>query len=270
MITSFENGEKYSIDQIQNNLESSINFIIPQHSLRTILGKLNTEYHYIEYNSNTKKFSLTEEGEKYVGSTHDERDVKREIHSLINDLSKFLKKKKYSIDVDKLEDCLNSFIKRNSLPLVEFLNPDYQEAVEINSHNKYDSIIAQYIFEIEKNNPSQYNIFKKLLLGSIILSIVHCEDFRKLDENIVNSISSCVFYLDSNFVFSILKIHPERYSKPALELFSLLKANNTPVKIFNITIEEIKRVVAGYKHNHKKYIHEIPVDSIYYYLYEKP
>jgi len=269
ILKAFSDKKKQTKVQIQDKINSDYDIKLPIDVIQSILAGV-IRKGYFEYNSIEKNYTITKAGENCLDNFADESKIKREINSLFSDLNEYFSNRGYDLNVHEVESQLNQFISKNILDLSIFLNSN-ESAVNLNDSRltDRDEIILEYIYHIENEKPQEYDTFSNVVHGSIITTALNSQDKGKIDDIITNSFENCTLYLDSNFIFSLLKLHNEVYTKPADELFQILKKFNFRILVFNFTVDEITRVLKGYNHYKDIYIPECKVDSVYYVLKSK-
>ena len=107
----------------------------------------------------------------------------------------------------------------------------------------------KYIQNLDKK-PLLYETLDELILGSLI-SLVFSFDMPSTikDKKCVH----CQVFLDTNILFSLIGVHFEEFSKPAKEMFGLLKKFGFEIKVFDFTVNEATRVLNKCRKERREY-----------------
>ena len=260
VVISFPDGqEACNIDAISKNLEKKFNFNIPEHALNTIITRA-TRTHYIQRYQ--KKCLLTEQGRKLILDIKSKQgEIEREVNALLEDIREFINEKFSPIlNSEDVKEMLNSFIKKQKMPLLTFFNPKLIEAEWKEEDNKNEYYLIEYFKLAKKQKPNEFKTLEKIFYGVLISTIINKEDIITINKKF----NKLQIFFDTNFMFSIMDLHYPHICKPAKELFDLLKTNNKfQLKVFDFTVGEMVRVLNGYLKEKDKYFPNIKVNSIY-------
>lgn len=165
-----------------------------------------------------------------------------------------------SLKIAEIKGFLLSFIKKNISSIAPCLNIDISGTSKLQKPTIYDKQLVKYIKVIEHEKPYQYDIFNNVVLGSIISSVMCFKNIYQIRKKF----GHCQVYLDSNFLFSVLGLHFPELSKPAKEVFELLKKQSEfTLKVFSFTIDEMTYLIGGYIKYKNRYPANVRVNSIY-------
>lgn len=130
------------------------------------------------------------------------------------------------------ENIILKFIQENNTAL--FLNNEIIKHTEvILPEEKY--LISEYISTLYIENPSLYKIIVNMAVGNIALIAMYLTPPGTLEK----SLSKCVFYFDSSFIFPLLGIDINERKIIIQDLFLELKEKGSSIKIFRHTYDEI-------------------------------
>lgn len=279
LITSlFENGEDYldcfwplaisvlnkdvhkNLEHIQEELKASSALEIPIHVLKTLMDRANKKL-YVE----KQKYSywLTPKGTHYLDTLQTQSDVERQINSLIEDARVFFAQNAVTVSHENLYNLFLTFISHNIAPLTEFLNSNDPILNLTSSSSTQDEILlVKYLELAEKQKPEYFQSFAKMLLGSILSSIMYTEDPLQTQGIIYRRFQHCQIFLDTNFLLSVLGLlRPER-NTAANELLALIKKHKCPLKVFDFTVGEMCSVISEYTRDSSMYTSTVQVDSL--------
>lgn len=258
-----------NIEYISNQIKTRFNVEMPAHVLESLIKKAGRQM-LIEQKDMGRSFKLSEKGKKRLNKFKDEPDVERHINSFLADMGQFFRKRNVAAAREELYSDLLIFLNNNVRYLKEFINPtSTEEKINTSKFKSKEQLIINYIKNIQKENPEQFNTFKEIVFGSIISTILYSKTTSDAYEIINKKFKKCTVFLDTNFIFSILELHPPEYSNPAKELFNLLRKFGFEIKVFNFTINEISNLINGYANEQYKYTKHIKVNTIYSHLKQK-
>lgn len=242
VIPDKETRAKY---QIQRDLKIKSNLEIPSFALESILERAIAKG-YVKLNRRDQ-YLLTEEGIQFRDELEPEDSVKRRVNFLVEDIREFFNSHSIFLESDEVFSSLNSFIKTNIEPLLEYLSPNREKNEDqISKNSSIEQLLVEYIKEAKQNKPQHYEVLKDLIFGSIILGIGRSPDFKEVYQIRESGFKSCSIYLDTNILFSLFELHPPSLVKPTIELFNLIKQNECKVRIFNFTLNELVMVLNNY------------------------
>ncbi|MFZ8846570.1 MAG: hypothetical protein ACO2O6_05155 [Candidatus Hydrothermia bacterium] len=253
-----------NIDILIKNLKEEFGLLVPEHALRTIVKRAKKSGYIKEERGN---YYLEEKGKRVIlDIKRRQRDVERELNSLFEDIRNYINEKfNKSLTSDQIKELLFSFIKKSQVPLLLFFNPSLSDSLfdkKMEEESNKDMFYMVDYFKIAKDRkPLQFKVLEKIYYGSIISTILNKEDMSSINKKFNN----VEVFFDTNFIFSIMELHYPHISKPARELFTLLKTNSKfKLKVFDFTIDEMIRVLKGYINSEKyRYFSGIRVNSIY-------
>lgn len=256
-----------SINEISEILNNSYQLAIPFHTIKSIVTNLksNKFIEIIDKDKTVTKFVISEKGKtEFSEFQTDEEGVSRKLNKLFVEFNKFINSKyqiQYELSYTQTE--IIGFIRKNLPKLAIFAMNGFED--EYGNLSDFDLHCIDFIGEIEQHEPELFTTFNELLRGSILWSEIRKENLNPTEKAFEN----IIIYLDTNFVLSILELHHITTNAAAKQLFELLKSNNkVTLQVFNITLDEICRLLDSYKKKQKDYSH-LGVNHIYFFLKEK-
>ena len=265
--------EEKSVDlpYIRDHIKALFELDVPLHSLSAILRRAEQDgyvYRTPDQHPVTEKYSLTEKGLRYQGEFELESEVERRMAALIVDIRQFLDKEfEFSISEDDIAIALQSLIRKNMDPLIEFFNPSmsYRKPIRITKKlTRLGNCLARYMEIAEREKPDHYRTLRDIVLGAILTSVLNTKDISKITKGKALEFRGCRLFLDSNYILSVLGLHEKEFNEAAQELFSLLKSRDFDLKVFSFTVDEICRVMNGYITEGHKYPVSIAVENSIY------
>ncbi len=262
VIQAFEEGKGANYELIQSSVKNKFGLEIPTTTIDVLLKYLKRKGKVV-YQRKGGPFFLTRKGTAVVKAyPGQEQQASERIQRLITSIKSFIKTE-FSEEQSESDIyvALQTIINQNFEITVNFFEPDIALDALKNAkiNTKLSQYIIRYFIHIQSSKSEEYEILREILYGSILLSAIHSPDISKVNK----AFSNTQIYLDSNLLFSILDYDQYEFSKPAQELFALLKEYKFDIRIFHFTIEEIVSVFRNYKYEHHKYLGNVKVNTIY-------
>ncbi|MDP2930462.1 MAG: hypothetical protein Q8N56_02530 [bacterium] len=252
-----EDRSPLNIGSIQTKVKDKFGLDIPEHSLKSIITRAKKKNYLIENKWNAK---LTEKGIKYLELLESESEVNRRINELLEDIKIYLNETQLSLE--DINTIVLTFVNKNIYSLISFFNP-VSDVIKVDIQKKkirkYEDKLVQYFEIAEKQKPNLYRTLQDIVYGSVISTATSSQNIAEIDKKF----KGVNFYLDTNYIFSILELHYSEFVKPAKELLSLLKSNEVELKVFDFTIDEIVSVLKNYLKEQYMYVPGVRVNSIY-------
>ncbi|MHA1972681.1 MAG: hypothetical protein ACTSW1_06805 [Candidatus Hodarchaeales archaeon] len=241
---------------IQTKIKEKLGLFIPEHSLKSIITRTKKKGYIQE---RKWQVAIDEKGLNYLERLEPERDVNRRINQLLENIKVYLNEQ--GLSHEAIYEILLSFINKNTEVLIEFFNPSGNYQLDINRKklSEYGKKLMQYFKVAEQQQPAAYSTLQDLVYGSVISASVASSNIAEINKKF----RKVKIYLDSNFIFSLFDFHFPEANKPAKELFNLLRAHKFKISVFDITINEIVRVLSNYATEQYMYVPGIRVNSIY-------
>ena len=248
---------------INNSKELSYEKDIPINVIRAILRRAMQKYEFIELKDDL--YYLTELGNKYIDSMESKENIEFKIQNLIYDLQKYFYDNFIKIDFETLKTTLINFLYDNQDEIANLLN---NENIKLKIQNtdlrEYGNLILEYMKQLKFKNDSNFEVLRQLYIGAIISRAPLYLSTKNTDINQIRTrkFKDTTIYLDTNFIFSILKLHPEEFSKPAIELLELMKEFKFELKIFDFTFYEMLKVLSFINSHAPYYTNKVKTNSI--------
>jgi hypothetical protein len=257
-------GQLVDIEEIRANFTKNFGLKvgIPKPALKTILKRAKREG-YIELGKKIGEdeiqdkyhaqksvtlYKLQSKGLSYAQRIDNTEEIEKKINALYKNISLyFLNKKEVRLTRKEVHDMLSSFIRKNLNALGQFIHKNesvLDHVFEISRAN--EKYLLDYIKFISDKNDEDYVTLREMLYGSVISTVLYDEK-ADLSEIGTKKLRPCKVYLDTNFLFSVLGMHSPEESKSARELFDLLRRERFDVRVFDFTVYEMRRVMAGYE-----------------------
>lgn len=249
-----------TLPAIQKGIRDNSGLDIPQYSLKSIITRAKRKGYMTQ---KKRRFWLTPKGDNYLDTLEPESAVERRINELLEDIRNYLNEQLgLSLTLSGTYDIVLSFIHGNIDPLLEFCNPDssiIRLGLSRRSDSRYDSVLVSYFQIADQRKSGHYQTLTDIVYGSVIATAASNRDIARMNKKFAHT----KIFLDSNYFFSILDFTFPEFSKPAKELFNLLKLCKFEVRAFDFTIDEMVRVLRGYSREQGLFVPDVRVDSIF-------
>lgn len=249
---------------VQRSVEENFGLGIPLYTLKAILDRARKR-NYVEQAGT--QYRLTENGLQYLDGFETQDEVGRRINALLDDIKEFLDKRlDATTGVDQIHEVLTSLLYKNIEPLIEFFNPRGAVVEPVPSGKattNFKKGLIKYIKTAKENKPEHYRTLQDMFLGSLISTVLNSPRPSEIIRIRSKKFKQCQIFLDTNFVFFVLRLHTSEFNEPARELFNLLKERKFPLKVFSFTVDEICRVINGYSGKEYYYPTTFMVNTLY-------
>ena len=258
------NRKRLKLISIRDLIKNDLELNIPLHSLETILNRAEKNGYLVK--KHRHHFEITESGLKYINNFKTNKEVERRLNALFIDIKDFIKSKfNLEKEIKEIKISILELITKNINLLIENFSLDKQFIPILKTNNlDLKNYLIEYMEIADREKPDQYKTLKDLVLGSIISTIINSKKPEKIILIIRKKYNNCVFFLDTNIIFSLMNLDEKELNEGANELINLLKSYKCKLKVFTFTIQEICKVLQGYSQKSFLYSKTIRVNSIYY------
>ncbi len=255
--------KQWKLSSIQDGLKNYFDVGFPIHAIEAILKRL-VKRKYVEKVKGKKKYYITEAGKDFVETLESRRDADRRIESFISSLVHYFATQEVNITADDAMSMLKDFVDNNRFAVMEFIGTDIKTpSPQFKIADSNVRILIDFMMEVDDSRPDDYNTMRDLILGSLISTTVFSRTLDEFDSKNTKKLKGFTVYLDTNIIFSILKLHEKEQSLAANELIKLLRDFQFDIRVLNSTIDELCRVIKRYRSEIYKYPEGIRVDTIY-------
>lgn len=247
------------LEKLQEEIYKHTEIRIPLHSINIILNRAKRNG-LVERVRNS--VTLTENGKSYKVKDEEIRTTERKINELVASANEFVSQKyDKRFESETIKEALFGLVSKNlAIFDMVFTSGANGSIATLGVPTNIDELLIEYIAHIEQNSDTQFSTFVDIVYGSILAATISMNDIEGLGRDFDRT----TVFLDSNIIFSLLNIHHPEQCKPSTELFALLKSNgNFSFRVFDFTIDEIVRVLRGYKNEFSYYSAGAKVDSVY-------
>lgn len=233
-------------EYLHNNLIYRAKVNIP--ALQAFIARAEKKGYVTRLSGPPVSYKLTPSAIEHINMINDviaakEMGIKR----LCENASTFCRNKDYAISKERVRNVLISFIRKNINGLSQLVHTNNHRFIDniLDSSPVQEKLLLEYVNFVKDKGDPDFLTFKEMLYGSILSVVFGAESS---DISIIENkhISPCLIYLDTNFSFSVFDMHPDEESKSARQLFGMLQKNNFDIRVIDVTIDEIRRVISGY------------------------
>lgn len=232
------NGQKkVTKELVQKNLMQNYGINIPLGATESILRRMSKNELLTkeagEYNVNTDKVYAT-----IKESKRDELNAA--FDTLVIELRKYAREQfQVEFSNEDLEAGLIDFFKQNDLDLL-FANINGNSVLPpVKESKKAKYIIAKYITNLQKENPSKFGIVLKLAKGYAIATLITYEEIQNFSGNL----KDVEIFLDAPIVFNLLGLNGDSNLKLTQELVEILRSNGAKLRIFEVNHGEVIKTI---------------------------
>ncbi len=259
LVALSKDGSLVSIESVQGEIEKRFALRIPRYSLSVIITRAKRRG---LVDQRQQKFQLSHKGRGSIDALEVERDVERRINEFLDNARQFLEREHgLTLSRDQVRGMVEAFVGEHIDFFEDFAGSakssqgvERPEALQI-----HEAALLDYFRHVEESSPSLFKTLQDVIYGSIISSTIYSQSFaeigRKFDHTTV--------FFDTNIVFSILGFHFDDFTKPAEELFDLMKSEGAfEFRVFDFTVDEMVSVLRNYSKHQHMYVPQIKVGSI--------
>ncbi|MFW5795494.1 MAG: hypothetical protein ACOCV1_08435 [Bacillota bacterium] len=240
--------------EIRKELRKNYNLKMPLYVLKSIITRAKRS-NYLKQKS--KKVYLAKEANLVLKTIDTERKIDRKNNEFILGLQEYLGENNIELSFSKTADKLNQVVNNNLNTLTTYLG-EFPDTNKTGIKEKEAKYILKYFEYVEKNNSSQFETLKNIIMGSIICTLV------KKDHNELKSkIEPAKIFLDTNVIFNIFGYHADELARPCKELMEILRKHNFEFYIFDFTLQEIRNVLNKYKLYYNRILSDFRDNSLF-------
>ncbi len=255
-----EHGEA-SVADVQTELSATFSLSVPEAVIETIATRAKRRGYLTQQ---SRALQLTDGGRTYRSKLEPEADVDRRINALLDDIATFFGTRGSIIDRAQADSLLSDFLSANVEPLVEFTGGEISALGKSDRPvSEQERLLADYIRTAESGRPEHFETLRQMVLGALVTAVLQSHEPEDLVGLRKRKLRDLTVYMDSNFVFSILELHPDEFARPARELFAMFRACGLTPKVFSFTVDEICRVLGGFLTEAHRYPSNVRIDTLY-------
>lgn len=248
---------------IQKKLQDEHSVEIPIHVLENILRRA-VKLKLVATNKKKSDYRLTEKGLRRKDRVEGIEAVSRRINALTKNMIDFFASNNVELTPEDAIKIVFAFVHENGRLVVSFLDPMEKFDPQMTGiQGKTQKLFLEFIFAVDVSEPNLYQTLRDLFLGAIISESLTQQSVQQFEILWKKKLRKIVIYLDTNLVFSLLRMHDERANIAANELLILLKQFDFELRVLPATLSEISSVVRHFRSVSHKYPFGIRVDSIF-------
>ena len=258
----FPSKGRISCYSIRQELESKFDLRTPINAIQLIVQRARRKG-FAEWGQRRGTFCLTLSGREYLDALETDRDVDRRVNAILTDMRLFLEQHGTSHTNEEVRDLLLAFIDRHNTDLISLASPGTSVIPRESPYSKEERLFVTYLKEVETRAPEHYTTVRDILLGSVIQRIFALESLLDPLNPSSTTLKKCTVYLDTSYLVDVLQLGFSESTEPALELFALLRAEGTTIRVFSFTVDELARLLVDYIRYRNSYVPSIRVQDIF-------
>lgn len=258
-----------SSEEITNHLEKVLNLIIPINTVTSIVESLRSK-NYLSVNGTIKDkilIDLSEKGNERIDNYIEEEEVvRRNLNKFYKEFLEFLKKNdsKTKLDYEYIRKELPNLIASRITNYIKIIQED--KKIEEEKLSDLEKNIFKFILEVKESEQNLFDTLNSIIRGSIVWNEIQ----KNTDLDKQNKELKINLVLDTNYLISLLGMDHPSISKAANQLFKLINSfEKIQLQVSNLTLEELTRLLEGYKDKQYNYSRNISVNHIYSFMKQK-
>lgn len=255
-------GQSMTPENLHSEIPKHIGLSVPLYTLRAIVdGAVQKGL----ADRQGDRVSLSERGQRRAATLTSERDVERRVNALLDDATTTINDwRQTPVTCSEVYESLISLIHLNLASFLDFFGDEHVKPVKpvkprVRSELHKD--LFDYIKVAESCRPEQYRILREIFLGSLIAAMFNRNVSKRVQTT--GRANRCIAYLDTNFLFSLFGFDEGYRNLASKEALELMTKHGWRPRVFDFTIEEVRKVIAGYPSQMHLYPTSVRVSSIY-------
>lgn len=228
--------EHVSVPQIQAIIKDSFGLIIPQGAINTLIRRAQ-RHGYVRRESGVFIRNI----EALPSNFGKERkQAARQQHALVQKLIDF-SKNQHGIEwtQEQGEEALLAHLQKSCVPILAAAVdgcpiPLPQERL-VNS----EYIVSSFVVEVAEKDPEGFTSLETVMKGHMLVSALFLHDITKANQRF----KDLDIYIDTQILLRALGLEGESLKAPYAELLALLFEMNVNLTCFDITVDEIRRIL---------------------------
>lgn len=229
--------EVVSLPDLQNSIKETFGLKIPQNALKTILKRaernkyiLNDKGIYRKNNEALAKFNIVKDREQVI----------RYHEALIKKLIEFCSKKfNIAWKEEEAESALHAYLEEHSLPILSAASEGLPIQISNNRVKNAEFLVNAFTEDLYKSDPEGVNYLETIVKGRMLADVLLFPELGRVQQHFDN----VEIYFDTNFLFRALGYATESLRIPCKELIDMLFEQNTNLKIFEHTLNEMQHIL---------------------------
>ena len=240
--------EDFGIEQIQSLLLERYSFKIPTPIIKVLLNR--AKHKGLVRRVGGRYFRLAEISDQIAAIADRKAEIEEGHNIIAAELVSF--GQRIGISIESHEEALTLIFRYFAQNKITLLVEDFKEfgafiKKELKNLNAKEIVcIARFI--LEKCIPDQKlgKILRQMLEGFVLQDALSLKDISTVSKKF----DKITIFFDTGFIFEVLGLNGEIAALPAREGLDLLRATKASLSIFDVTVEEVKRILWV----HEKYL----------------
>jgi len=225
-----------SVANLQDIIKNSFGLIIPQGAINTLLRRAQREG-YVRRESGVFVRNLDAIPQDFGA----ERErVARQQRALIQKLVTFCKERhKIEWSVDQAQDALVAHLQSSSVPILAASvagSPVPPPRVQLPNA---EFLVSAFTVHLDTSDPEGFGFLETVIKGHMLATALFLPDIAKVNQKF----RDLEVYIDTRILLRALGLEGEGPRVPCVELLTLLYEMNVSLACFDITIEEVRRIL---------------------------
>jgi len=231
------------VSELQAAVKDQFCITLPQGALRSILRRA-IKRKYVTLTGDICVRNKAELDTLDFSATRD--DVLWKYQAVLHKLVQFCSSRfpEQNWTPDQAGDALLAYLDRDSSDIVAAMvgHRLIRQPEKDVAHAEY--IIRSFMADLCQSDPEGFGFIETIVKGSMLANVLIFPDLDQVER----SLDKLEVYLDSQFVLQALGLEGKERKEPRLELIRLLNEQKAKLRVFQHTVDEIRRILSGVAH----------------------
>lgn len=248
-----------SKDALRKAIQRAHSFEIPNAVITNILQKLVRQNVVVE---KSEKYALRTEGP--AAQLQDQvRDIRRRLEALYDDASGFFASRGIKLERETFLQLFDELLVENTAHVLAAVSPG-AASLDIQDLTSEKRALLAYIADAEARRPVSYETISRFLSGAILSIFLRAK--RQREEILGEAKTKLIFYLDANFVLSLLGLDSEEAAAGARQTRDAIASNGHECRVLDISLSEVSHLLLNYPKQAHLYTAAVPTRHLYWHL----
>jgi hypothetical protein len=222
--------------QLSEDFKTEFGLVIPTHPTITILNRA-AKRGLVQRDHN--RFIPVIEKATELGFGKRSAEQQRALEKVFGELKAFaLASFNRTIEDKEIEAAFISYLRDHDLDILfaaEYGSP----LPEVKNPQKVRYIVARFITECSKKEPQLFKFILDITVGHALAATILYREFN----NFGGKLDSVAFYFDTRFLLRLIGLEDEHRQFAAEELLRILADQKAKLGVFELTLQEVKRIL---------------------------
>lgn len=230
-----------SVANVQAYIKNNFGLQIPQGALKTLLRRLASRG-YIQLKSHVY---IRTDKEPMTDISVSKADALRQQRGLFSKLAAFANKTgKQNWSDEDAGNALLSYLETEFLPILAAHINGQAILTQKENSTAAQLIINEFVVEISEEDPMTFSFLETVTKGHMLATALFVQDISK----VAQKFQDLSVYLDTKILLWALGFEGEGPKAYCNELLNLLDESNISLFCFDVTLDEVKRILAAAQH----------------------